>query len=251
MRFIWRQPFHSTNFKKPCQILGGIVVTGSTTQLFERARCAADPKPLPNSRIPKGVCRITGQSNNVAPEVPPTPVATATVWVLDSGIDNTTGLTLGPNQIDCRPNICTTAPVGSDTRVAQDNVGHGTMIAGIIGASPNNAGKGYWGVSPTVPINVIKVVDEDPVSLMDGPLRALDYLNTTVYPTAPGGNVIVNISWGADWLSAVGDVSESNEVNVLRQAIQALAAKGIKVVIAAGNGPEGKKWGMGTDDGAC
>lgn len=99
-----------------------------------------------------------------------------------------------------------------------DNHGHGTHIAGIIGAEPNN-GVGIAGVASNVKIMVLKYYDP----LSAGRNNLLNTVRSIDYAVKMGADII-NYSGGG--------LDESPEE---KAAIARAKAKGIIVVAAAGN----------------
>jgi subtilisin family serine protease len=97
-----------------------------------------------------------------------------------------------------------------------DDNGHGTTIAGVIGAVGNN-GVGIAGVAWQAKIMACKFIDEAGDGTVSDAIACLDYARTH-------GAHIINASWGLAELS----LSLSN-------AFQAVRAAGIIVVAAAGN----------------
>lgn len=98
-----------------------------------------------------------------------------------------------------------------------DDNGHGTRVAGVIGAVGNN-GVGVVGVAWRVQLMACKFVNSFGYGTVAGALACLDYARTN-------GAHVVNASWGLD-----DSLSLSN-------AMWALRAAGIIVVASAGNGP--------------
>jgi len=98
-----------------------------------------------------------------------------------------------------------------------DDNGHGTRVAGVIGAVGNN-GIGVVGVAWRVQLMACKFVNSFGYGTVARALACLDYARTN-------GAHIINASWGLD-----DSLSLSN-------AMVALKASGIIVVAAAGNGP--------------
>lgn len=95
---------------------------------------------------------------------------------------------------------------------------HGTHVAGIIGAKPNN-GKGVAGVAWNVKIMAAKGFADQ---TMNGTLANLI---DSIYYSANNGARIINCSWGGS-----GSPSSAE-----RDAIRYAGNKGILVVVAAGN----------------
>jgi len=104
---------------------------------------------------------------------------------------------------------------GGATDTTDDN-GHGTHVAGIIGAAANN-GKGIAGAAPGVKILPVKVLDST------GRGFASDVANGITWAAANGADVI-NLSLGGDFSSA-----EETAVQTARNN------GGVVVVAAAGN----------------
>ncbi|MEO0470481.1 MAG: S8 family serine peptidase [Bacteroidota bacterium] len=99
----------------------------------------------------------------------------------------------------------------------EDMLGHGTHVAGIVGAKDN--GIGIVGVAAGVPVVPVKVLDQQGDGATSNLLMAIDYVKMWSIP----GDV-VNISLGTDKSPAID------------AAIRSLVSDyGVKVVIAAGN----------------
>ena len=103
---------------------------------------------------------------------------------------------------------------------ADDENGHGTHVAGIIGAKNNTFG--VLGVASGASLVSLRVLDKDGSGLLSSIIQALGYVNTN----GRAGDV-VNMSLGEDSVS-----------NILDQQVQNTAARGIYIVIAAGNDKE-------------
>jgi AraC-like DNA-binding protein len=97
----------------------------------------------------------------------------------------------------------------------RDDSGHGTMIAGVLGAVGNN-GKGVVGVAWRVQVMAVKSFDQFGVGSVSDAVAGLDYA------MAHGANII-NASWGF-----TNSMALSNAFHSVRDA-------GILVVAAAGN----------------
>jgi hypothetical protein len=111
-----------------------------------------------------------------------------------------------------------------------DNSGHGTMMASITSAQPNN-GVGTIGVCPRCPLVIVKATNSS-----DG--------------TATYDNLAAGVRWAANDKAAVILVAFSaaegeSSQNFNRQVAYA-TSMGATVVIASGNGPNNN--GKGTDD---
>jgi thermitase len=107
----------------------------------------------------------------------------------------------------------------NDDQDASDDNGHGTVVAGIVGAETNNS-EGIAGVAWNCGLLPVKVLDQDGVGQMDqiydGIVWAADMVSN--------GVKVINISWGLD-----------ASANLLRDAVEYAYQKGVVVVAAAGN----------------
>ncbi|MBM3271659.1 MAG: S8 family serine peptidase [Candidatus Sericytochromatia bacterium] len=134
--------------------------------------------------------------------------APVTVAVLDSGIDVT------------HPDLAGRATLGptfvAGTSSSADDFGHGTHVAGIIGARSGN-GIGVAAVAPEVRLLAIKVLDARGGGTLAEVIAGLDAARAA-------GAKVVNMSFGTTRRSALLD-----------QAIARTLAAGIVVVAAAGN----------------
>src|SRR5262249_10117361 len=136
------------------------------------------------------------------------------VAVVDTGVRYT--------HEDLKTNIWTNPTDGSHgtnalagTTDPSDDSGHGTMVAGILGAEGNN-GKGVVGVAWRVQIMGCKSFDNFGVGNVSAAVACLDYARAN-------GAKIINASWGFSKSLAL-----SNAFYNLREA-------GVIVVAAVGN----------------
>ena len=154
--------------------------------------------------------------------------AKVVVAVIDTGVDYT--------HPDLAANIWTNPYAGHDGFVGDvhgynfvadngnpmDDNGHGTNVAGILGAVGNN-GIGVTGVDWSVSIMPLKFLNADGTGNLSDAVSAINY--ATMMRTVYGVNVRVdNCSWGGGQYSPA-----------LQTAIQAANNAGILVVTAAGN----------------
>ena len=132
-----------------------------------------------------------------------------TAWIIDSGIDfDHPDLTVDQSK--------SKSFIDGQTS-ADDQNGHGTHVAGIIGAKNNTIG--VLGVASGASLVALKVLDKDGEGNLSYIIQALAYINTL----ADAGDV-VNMS--------VGGESGSD---ILDQQVRNTAARGIYFSIAAGN----------------
>ena len=152
-----------------------------------------------------------------------------TVAVVDTGIDQsirTSTTTSGPIRATRTTASTTTATDGSTTCAAStsptttpipfDDSGHGTHVAGIIGAEGNN-GIGITGVAWKARLMSLKFLDANGEGNTADAATAIDY-------AVRAGARVINASWGGPAYS-----------NALFRAIRNAASRQVMVVAAAGN----------------
>ncbi len=208
------------------------VITGFATTLTQaqaekmarRSRVAyisADvPMRVAAQTIPTGVNRIEADLNPVSQIDGVDTRVDADVAVLDTGMDPDTGDLNVAGGVDCD---------GADTGDWTDQNGHGTHVAGTIGALDNNLG--VVGVAPGARLWAVRVLNSNGGGSTSALLCGLDWIVAQV--EAGQHFDVVNMSLtgtGAD-----GDC----DATALHEAICNVIAKGIPVVSAAGNGPGG------------
>ncbi len=147
-----------------------------------------------------------------------------TAWILDTGIDmDHPDLTVDAT----RSKSFITGQTSPD-----DENGHGTHVAGIIGAK-NNA-IGVLGVASGATLVSVRVLGANGVGAVSAIIQALAYVNTN----ASAGDV-VNMSFGEEITSLT-----------LTQSVQNTASRGIYIAIAAGNdGQLANKFSPGNTNG--
>lgn len=128
------------------------------------------------------------------------------VAVIDSGVDR--------NHPDLKNNIVKPYNAMNPDLYPVDDVGHGTHVAGIIGAETNN-GIGISSISKGVDIMPVKVGDKKSLS-------TFDVAKGIIYAVDNGANII-NISIGGGYSQIVEDACEYAN------------SKGVLVIAAAGN----------------
>ncbi|MHA4843518.1 S8 family serine peptidase [Flavitalea antarctica] len=135
-----------------------------------------------------------------------------TAWVIDTGIEST--------HPDLNVDLSRSRSFITNDASFEDKNGHGTHVAGIIGAKNNLFG--VMGVASNATLVALKVLNEEGEGTLGGIVKALAYVNAN----AKAGDV-VNISLG-----------EEESSDIFDSQVKQTAAKGIFVTIAAGN--EGK-----------
>jgi subtilisin family serine protease len=134
---------------------------------------------------------------------------TKTVWIIDTGID------LDHPDLNVDTNRSRSFVSGKPS--ADDENGHGTHVAGIIGARNNSIG--ITGVASGATLVSLRVLDEEGEGRLSGIISALTY----VVQNGKAGDV-VNLSLGG----------ESSSTTLDRAVLQ-VANAGILLAIAAGN----------------
>lgn len=100
------------------------------------------------------------------------------------------------------------------------NPGHGTHVAGVIGARLNN-GKGIAGVAPKVKIMALRFISERGQGDTAAAVKAVNY-------AVDNGAKIINASWGSE--------KGQEDDTALIKALERARDKGVIFVAAAGNG---------------
>ena len=132
-----------------------------------------------------------------------------TAWIIDTGIEST--------HPDLNVDISRSKSFLKGDASFEDKNGHGTHVAGIIGAKNNLIG--VLGVASNATLIALKVLDAEGEGTLSAIIQALSYVNAN----AKAGDV-VNISLGEEDASDIFD-------NQVKQT----AARGVFVTIAAGN----------------
>ena len=130
-------------------------------------------------------------------------------WIIDSGIDF--------NHPDLTVDVTLSKSFINGQTSADDENGHGTHVAGIIGAKNNTFGT--LGVASGATLISLRVLDKDGRGTLSSIVQALGYVNVN----GTTGDVI-NMSLGVDTTS-----------QTLNQQVRNTAARGIYIAIAAGN----------------
>ena len=166
--------------------------------------------------IPTGVRRVGAAVGSTVRQA-----STANVAVIDTGVDLT-----HPDLNAVAGTNC----VGSGA--PNDDNGHGTHVAGIIGAK--NQGSGAVGVAPGTKIYAVKVLNASGSGYTSQIVCGIDWVTATRTDGDPNNDIsVVNMSLGggssptANCGTSVGDVEH--------MAICRATAAGVNFVVAAGN----------------
>ena len=169
------------------------------TLVIPYVKIKAKPAPTPVAQtIPWGITRVNGGVSGVG----------KTAWIIDTGIDLdhpdlTVNTTLGKSFV-----VGITSP--------DDDNGHGSHCAGIVGAKNNTVG--VIGVAAGATLVPVKVLNKRGSGTHDAIIAGVNYVAATGTP----GDV-ANMSLGGSFSQALND------------AVIAAAATGIKFALAAGN----------------
>ncbi len=179
----------------------------------------------PTEKVPPEETETGGGTDGTAPdpdEVPESigrvggpflgPLNGIEVAVIDTGIDT------AHKQLNVVAYEDFAAVSGADPADGEDPNGHGTHVAGTIGAIQD--GKGVVGMAPGVPLHALRVLDASGAGYTTDIVAALEYVLD--HPEIR----VVNLSLGGPATSGP---------DPMRDAIEALEDAGVVVVIAAGN----------------
>jgi subtilisin len=180
------------------------------------------------SELPTGVNRVNAELNRTTGAVNPRTGAPTGlgIAVVDTGIQLT------------HPDLNVAGHVSfvRGVRSGNDDNGHGTHVAGIIGARDNRAG--VVGVAPGVPLYAVKVLDRYGSGLLSDVAKGVDWVTQNRSRIAAA-----NLSLGAFFGTAVEDRNCGNTVgDALHKAICASVRAGVVYVVAAGNDAEDARY---------
>ena len=170
----------------------------------------------PGDTVPSGVRRIGAGAQGKVRQASTTGVA-----VIDSGID------LFHPDLDAADGVNCVAP-GTPAR---DEDGHGTHVAGTIGA--RNDGRGVVGVAPGTKLYAVKVLGTDGKGSTSQLMCGIDWVTGTRSDGDPGNDVgVANLSLGGagEPVTSCGATRDP-----LHRAICASSRAGVTYVVAAGN----------------
>lgn len=150
-----------------------------------------------------------------------------TVAVLDTGLDVGAGNDTHPDfMCSGKVNLAPGTDLIEDDNVANDQNGHGTHVAGIIGACTDN-GTGVAGVAPDSTIMPVRVLDA-------GGSGNVGDLVAGIRKAADAGAHVINMSLG--WPTALSVIEPVEPFfPEVEEAIEYARSQGVVVVAAAGN----------------
>jgi subtilisin len=158
-----------------------------------------------DDEVPEAITRIGGPADFV-PE-------TVVVAVVDTGVD------LDHPDLNVYAAMDIVAESGGSDYGGDDPVGHGTHVAGTIGAIAD--GEGVAGVAPGVAIYAIRVLEDDGSGTIGDIVAGLEHVLEV--PEIR----VVNLS--------LGGIGSTSPPAPLKEAIETLEDNGVTVCIAAGN----------------
>jgi subtilisin family serine protease len=183
----------------------------------DRTVRAADFVPIvAGDNVPPGVRRVGAAVDGTVREA-----SAVNVAVIDTGIDLSHPDLDAVSGIDC---------TGSGT--ARDGNGHGTHVAGIIGA--RNNGSGAVGVAPGTRLWAVRVLGSNGSGLTSQVICGIDWVTSTRTDSDPDNDIAVaNMSLGSG--APPSDNCGRTVGDAMHIAICNSVAAGVTYVVAAGN----------------
>ena len=173
--------------------------------------------------MPTGITRIGANLSTVARIDGLDERVDADVAIVDTGIASVADLNVvgGYN--------CSTP----DRAAWRDVYGHGTHVAGTVGAIDN--GGGVVGVAPGVRLWAVKILNDSGEGLLSWYVCGLDWIASQHDPADPTRPLFESVNMSvAKYGGDDGNCGNTNK-DILHQAICRLVASGVTVVAAAGN----------------
>lgn len=176
--------------------------------------------------VPTGVQRIGDLQNQIAKIGTGSNSVKVNVAVLDSGVGPHPDVNIAGGTL-CIPNYG-----NMQTPNYSDDYGHGTHVAGIIGAIDNATG--VVGVAPGTPIWSVKVLDSGGSGSWSDVICGINWVTATRTSSTSGNPIAVaNMSLAGSGANDNNCGYTNNDP--LHQAICASVAAGVVYVVAAGN----------------
>ncbi|HUQ78591.1 MAG TPA: S8 family serine peptidase [Patescibacteria group bacterium] len=172
---------------------------------------------------PTGIARISANRSPVAKIDGTDTRVDADVAIVDTGIAKVADLNVAGGY------NCSTSNRGA----WRDVYGHGTHVAGTVGAIDN--GSGVVGVAPGVRLWAVKILDDTGSGLLSWYVCGLDWIAAQRDPLDPTRPLFESVNMSvAKWGSDDRNCGKTNK-DILHAAICRLVASGVTVVAAAGN----------------
>jgi subtilisin family serine protease len=181
--------------------------------------------PEPSTQVaPLWWLRIGGTASDNSGSGGGTDTPGVNVAVIDSGIDGNHPDLNVRGGVDCS----TGSPVEVDPT---DDVGHGTFVAGVIGAKDNN--EGVIGAAPGTPLWSVRVVNDAGVITEEMLICAIDWVTETRKDDDPKNDIeVANISIGGPG-TETADCGKGTDP--MHYAICRSIKAGVVYAVAAGN----------------
>jgi subtilisin len=182
----------------------------------DRAVHADDAQASAGDEVPPGVRRIEAASATTVQSA-----SSVNVAVLDTGID------LDHPDLNARQGTNCISP-GSPP---EDDNGHGSHVAGTIGA--RNNGSGVIGVAPATPVYAVKVLNNAGSGSSSQLICGIDWAISTRTDSDPSNDIaVINMSLSG---TAPALTPCASTTDAMHLAICRASAAGITFVVAAGN----------------
>ena len=173
--------------------------------------------------MPTGISRIGANVSTVAKIDGVDERVDADVAIVDTGIASVADLNIAGGY------NCSTP----DRAAWRDVYGHGTHVAGTVGAIDN--GSGVVGVAPGVRLWAVKILNDVGDGLLSWYVCGLDWIAAQHDPNDPTRPLFESVNMSvAKYGRDDGNCGNTNK-DILHQAICRLVASGVTVVAAAGN----------------
>jgi subtilisin family serine protease len=187
-----------------------------------------DPAAQGKQETPFWRERIAGEDSNVRKALDRGPSRiNVNVAVIDSGIDATHPDLNVKGGVDCQS--------GSPVEVTPvDVMGHGTFVAGVIGA--RNNGLGVIGTAPGTPLWSVRVVDDNGLISEESLICAIDWVTSTHKDDDPDNDIAVaniSIAGGGPDTPNCGKGTDPMHYAICRSV-----RAGVTYAVAAGNAGE-------------
>lgn len=199
----------------PGNALAALLGNANIASIHEDAAVTIEPvriaagrpaPPPPAEEMPWGINRIDADLAWAATRGAGVVVAVVDTGILASHSDLAPRVVLGPNYVNT-------------IKTSVDDNGHGTHVAGTIGASDNDIG--VVGVAPLSTLVAVKVLDKNGSGFLSNVVKGIDW-------AAANGAKVINLSLGS-----------TSDVPAMKASVDAAAAAGVVVCAAAGNSGDG------------
>ena len=179
---------------------------------------------LTGQTVPTGVRRVFGAYNPIAQVDGKDTRVNADVAIVDTGID--------PHHVDLNVAGGHSCSTSSPTAWFDPN-GHGTHVAGIVGALDN--GYGVVGVAPGVRLWAVRILDTVGNGLLSWYVCGLDWIAAQKDPADPTKPLIESVNMSVAKVGHDDANCGYTHTDVMHRAVCRVVHAGITVVAAAGN----------------